>query len=44
MSLGVAALMYRAKRRFAMVEPDSLLIVLTYAIGVWLLYVHGARP
>jgi cation:H+ antiporter len=44
MSLGVAALMYRAKRRFAMVEPDSLLIVLTYAIGVWLLYLHGARP
>jgi cation:H+ antiporter len=30
MSLGVAAIVYRAKRRFAMLEPDSLLIVLAY--------------
>ena len=37
MSLGLAAIMYRAKRRFAMIEPDSLLIVLVYVLSIWLL-------
>jgi cation:H+ antiporter len=42
MSLGVAAIVYRAKRKFAMVEPDSLLILAAYLVALWLLYRHTA--
>ena len=38
MSLGLAAIVYRAERRFAMIEPDSLLMVVVYVLGIWLLY------
>jgi len=38
MSLGLAAIVYRAKRRFAMLEPDSLLMLVIYACALWLLY------
>jgi cation:H+ antiporter len=41
MSLGVAAIAYRAKRRFAMIEPDSLLILVAYLMGIWMLYLHA---
>jgi cation:H+ antiporter len=40
MALGLAAIVYRAKKRFAMLEPDSALIVLTYALAMWQLYLH----
>lgn len=40
MALGLAAIVYRAKRRFAMLEPDSALIVLTYALAIWVLYLR----
>lgn len=36
--LGLAAVVYRAERRFAMLEPDSWLMVLAYVAGLWLLY------
>jgi cation:H+ antiporter len=39
-ALGLAAITYRAKKRFAMVEPDSALIVLTYAVAIWTLYLQ----
>ena len=42
MSLGLAAIFYRAKSRFAMIEPDSLLILIVYVVGIWLLYRHSA--
>lgn len=38
MSLGLAAIVYRAKKRFTVLEPDSALIVLTYVLGIWMLY------
>lgn len=38
MALGLAAIVYRAKKRFAMLEPDSILIVLTYVVAIWVLY------
>jgi cation:H+ antiporter len=43
MTLGLAAIVYRAKKRFAMLEPDSALIVLTYVLAIWHLYLrrHG---
>jgi cation:H+ antiporter len=42
MSLGLAAIVYRAKRRFAMLEPDSLLMVAAYVLA--LLFLYGAAP
>lgn len=44
MSLGLAAIVYRAKRRFAMLEPDSLLVLVAYCVGLWLLYRHEVAP
>lgn len=41
-SLGLAAIVYRAERRFAMIEPDSLAIALGYCIGIWVLYATRA--
>lgn len=38
--LGLAALVYRAERRFAMVEPDSLAIVVGYLAGMGLLFLQ----
>jgi len=37
-SIGLAAVVYRAERRFAMIEPDSFAIVLGYVFGIWMLY------
>lgn len=34
--LGLAALAYRAERRIAVIEPDSLATVFGYLAGVWL--------
>jgi hypothetical protein len=42
MSLGLAAIVYRAKRRFAMLEPSSLLIVAGYVLAVSLIWSHSA--
>jgi cation:H+ antiporter len=38
MGLGLSAIVYRAKKRFALLEPDSLLMVIVYAASIWLLY------
>ena len=38
MSLGLAGIVYRAERRFAMIEPGSVLMLVTYLLGLWLLY------
>ena len=38
MALGLAAIVYRAKKRFTLLEPDSALIVLAYALAIWMLY------
>ena len=43
MSLGLAAIVYRAERRFAMIEPGSLLMILVYLLGMVLLSVHVVR-
>lgn len=37
MNIGLMGIIYRAEKRFWFIEPDSLLIVVTYAIGLWLL-------
>jgi len=38
MSLGLAAIVYRAEKRFAMIEPGSLLMLIAYVAGLLLLY------
>ena len=41
MALGLSAIVYRSKRRLWVVEPDSVLMLLTYVAGMWLLYRHA---
>lgn len=41
MSLGLASILYRAERRFFMVEPDSILILVVYALSIWIVYMHS---
>jgi hypothetical protein len=40
-ALGLAAVLYRGERRFALVEFDSALVVLAYAASLWAVYRHG---
>jgi cation:H+ antiporter len=37
MNIGLMGIIYRAEKRFLLIEPDSLLIIVSYAIGMWLL-------
>lgn len=37
MGIGLSAIVYRAKRRMALIEPSSLMLVLAYVIGIILL-------
>jgi cation:H+ antiporter len=41
-SLGLAAIVYRAERRFAMLEPSSLLMLFVYALALAALYGRAA--
>ncbi len=42
-SLGLAAVFYRAERRFRVVEPDSALLVVGYFVCIAVLYVQTVR-
>lgn len=42
MSLGLMAIVYRARRRLAVLEPNSLLMVIVYGAAIWALYSHAA--
>ena len=37
-TLGLAAIVYRGKRRFALFEPGSVLMLLVYLAALWLVY------
>jgi cation:H+ antiporter len=41
---GLAAVVYRAERRFGMLEPSSVVLIATYVLGLWLLYAQTAAP
>lgn len=43
-SIAVAAVFYRAERRYAMIEPDSALLVLAYVMSIGLLYTQSGVP
>ncbi len=38
MNIGLMGIIYRAERRFRLIEPDSLLMIVVYALGLWLLF------
>ncbi|MEO5864708.1 MAG: sodium:calcium antiporter [Nitrospiraceae bacterium] len=38
MSTALMGIMYRVERRFLLIEPDSLAIILGYCLGLWLLF------
>jgi cation:H+ antiporter len=41
MTLGLAGIVYRAERRFMMIEPDSALMLVAYLLAIWLVYTHA---
>ncbi len=36
--VGLMGIMYRAEKRYMLIEPDSFLIILGYCLGLWLLF------
>ncbi|NOS76578.1 MAG: hypothetical protein HOP35_01390 [Nitrospira sp.] len=38
MGIGLMGIIYRAEKRFLLIEPDSLLMIVSYVLGVWLLF------
>jgi cation:H+ antiporter len=41
MSIGLAAIVFRAERRFGRLEPDSALMLATYCAALWVIYRHS---
>jgi len=38
MSIALMGIMYRVEKRFMLIEPDSLLMIVSYVLGLWLLF------
>jgi cation:H+ antiporter len=38
MAIGLMGIIYRAEKRFFLIEPDSLLMMVGYGVGMWLLF------
>ena len=38
MNIGLMGIIYRAEKRFMLTEPDSLLMIASYVLGLWLLF------
>ncbi len=38
MNIGLMGIIYRAERRFRLIEPDSLVMIIVYVVGLWLLF------
>ena len=38
MNLGLMGIIYRAAKRYVLIEPDSYLMILGYVLGMWLLF------
>ncbi|MDE3243712.1 MAG: sodium:calcium antiporter [Nitrospirota bacterium] len=41
MSVGLMGIIYRAEKRFLLIEPDSVLMIVGYLSGMWLLFRIG---
>jgi cation:H+ antiporter len=38
MNIGLMGIIYRAEKRLMFIEPDSLLMIVSYVLGLWLLF------
>lgn len=38
MTIGLMGIIYRAEQRFLLIEPDSLMMIVAYVLGLWLLF------
>lgn len=38
MNIGLMGIIYRAEKRYLLIEPDSLLMIVSYVLGLWLLF------
>ncbi|MDP1948871.1 MAG: sodium:calcium antiporter [Nitrospirota bacterium] len=38
MNIGLMGIIYRAEKRFLLIEPDGLLMIVSYVLGLWLLF------
>lgn len=38
MNIGLMGIIYRAEKRFLLIEPDSALMIVGYVLGMWMLY------
>ena len=38
MNIGLMGIIYRAEKRFMLIEPDNLLMIVAYVLGLWLLF------
>jgi cation:H+ antiporter len=41
MSIGLMGIVYRAEKRFFLIKPDSLLIIVGYGLGMWVVFRLG---
>lgn len=41
MNVGLMGIIYRAKKRFPLIEPNGVLIVVGYLLGMWMLFRLG---
>ena len=41
MNVGLMGIIYRAEKRFLLIEPDGLLMIVGYGLGMWLLFRMG---
>ena len=41
MNLGLMGIIYRAEKRFFLIEPDSLLMIVGYGLGMWMVFRLG---
>ncbi len=38
MNIGLMGIIYRAEKRFILIEPDSLLMIVSYMLGLWIVF------
>lgn len=38
MNIGLMGIIYRVEKRYLLIEPDSMVMILGYVLGLWLLY------
>jgi cation:H+ antiporter len=41
MNIGLMGIIYRAEKRFVLIEPDSLLMIVGYGLGMWVVFRLG---